>query len=175
MPNYAAPERSLSSQSAHHGLLQLWTSKIPIDKYQFKLSEGTGARILHKFSQYMMTKMKLQDVYFCTLHWLLGHLLPAQARETPSAIRSDDWFCLCCHLYRSGRSVFFTSCAGTGKSLLLKHVIRALPRDTTFITVFTDFTVPLRYTKNKEQMKEQDVCSSQGKPYASDSVSVAYV
>lgn len=33
-----------------------------------------------------------------------------------------------------GRSIFFTGSAGTGKSLLLKHIIKALPSSTTFIT-----------------------------------------
>lgn len=36
-----------------------------------------------------------------------------------------------------GNSVFFTGCAGTGKSLLLKHILRALPRDSTFVTAST--------------------------------------
>ena len=33
--------------------------------------------------------------------------------------------------------MFFTGCAGTGKSLLLKHILRALPRDSTFVTAST--------------------------------------
>ena len=37
-------------------------------------------------------------------------------------------------LHRSGRSVFFTGCAGTGKSLLLRHILRALPPAATFAT-----------------------------------------
>ncbi|PRW58054.1 ATP-dependent DNA helicase PIF1 [Chlorella sorokiniana] len=37
-------------------------------------------------------------------------------------------------LVQSGRSIFFTGCAGTGKSLLLRHILRVLPRDTTFVT-----------------------------------------
>ena len=28
----------------------------------------------------------------------------------------------------------FAGCAGTGKSLLLRHILRALPRDSTFVT-----------------------------------------
>ena len=38
---------------------------------------------------------------------------------------------------REGNSVFFTGCAGTGKSLLLKHILQALPKDTTFVTAST--------------------------------------
>ena len=38
---------------------------------------------------------------------------------------------------REGQSVFFTGCAGTGKSLLLKHILRALPKDSTFVTAST--------------------------------------
>jgi ATP-dependent DNA helicase PIF1 len=34
----------------------------------------------------------------------------------------------------AGKSIFFTGCAGTGKSLLLRHIIRALPPDTTYVT-----------------------------------------
>ncbi|PSC73053.1 ATP-dependent DNA helicase PIF1 [Micractinium conductrix] len=37
-------------------------------------------------------------------------------------------------LVQSGRSIFFTGCAGTGKSLLLRHILRCLPRNTTFVT-----------------------------------------
>ncbi|GAB4815472.1 hypothetical protein N2152v2_002518 [Parachlorella kessleri] len=40
-------------------------------------------------------------------------------------------------LVKSGRSIFFTgkkSCAGTGKSLLLRYILRALPCDSTFVT-----------------------------------------
>ena len=40
-------------------------------------------------------------------------------------------------LCRQGASVFFTGCAGTGKSLLLKHILRALPTDSTFVTAST--------------------------------------
>lgn len=35
---------------------------------------------------------------------------------------------------RQKKSVFFTGSAGTGKSLLLKHIIRALPASSTFVT-----------------------------------------
>lgn len=38
---------------------------------------------------------------------------------------------------REGQSVFFTGSAGTGKSLLLKHILRALPKDSTFVTAST--------------------------------------
>ncbi len=38
---------------------------------------------------------------------------------------------------RAGRSVFFTGCAGTGKSLLLRHVLAALPAGATFATAST--------------------------------------
>lgn len=34
-------------------------------------------------------------------------------------------------------SVFFTGCAGTGKSFLLNHIIRSLPKDGTFVTAST--------------------------------------
>ncbi|CAL5220858.1 g2943 [Coccomyxa viridis] len=37
----------------------------------------------------------------------------------------------------AGHSVFFTGCAGTGKSLLLKHILRALPQATTYVTAST--------------------------------------
>ncbi|KAL4434118.1 hypothetical protein ABPG75_000559 [Micractinium tetrahymenae] len=37
-------------------------------------------------------------------------------------------------LVRSGRSIFFTGCAGTGKSLLLRHILRCLPRGSTFVS-----------------------------------------
>lgn len=37
-------------------------------------------------------------------------------------------------LVLSGKSIFFTGSAGCGKSLLLQHIIRALPRRSTFIT-----------------------------------------
>ncbi|KAK9828391.1 hypothetical protein WJX81_002975 [Elliptochloris bilobata] len=40
-------------------------------------------------------------------------------------------------LVLSGRSVFFTGCAGTGKSLLLRHIVRRLPPETTFVTAST--------------------------------------
>ena len=33
--------------------------------------------------------------------------------------------------------MFFTGCAGTGKSLLLKHMLRTLPKDSTFVTAST--------------------------------------
>jgi len=36
-----------------------------------------------------------------------------------------------------GESVFFTGCAGTGKSFLLRQIIQQLPRDTTFVTAPT--------------------------------------
>ena len=36
-------------------------------------------------------------------------------------------------LVRNGRNVFMTGSAGTGKSLVLKHVIRLLPPDSTFV------------------------------------------
>eukprot|EP00890_Picochlorum_soloecismus_P001300 jgi/Picsp_1/2170/NSC_05635-R1_atp-dependent dna helicase pif1 len=35
---------------------------------------------------------------------------------------------------RQKKSIFFTGSAGTGKSLLLKHIIRALPASSTFVT-----------------------------------------
>lgn len=35
---------------------------------------------------------------------------------------------------RQGKSIFFTGSAGTGKSLLLKNIIRALPASSTFVT-----------------------------------------
>ncbi len=38
---------------------------------------------------------------------------------------------------RAGRSVFFTGCAGTGKSLLLRHILAALPAGSTFATAST--------------------------------------
>lgn len=38
------------------------------------------------------------------------------------------------NLVKSGKSIFFTGSAGTGKSLLLRHILRTLPRDTTFVT-----------------------------------------
>ncbi|DBA78175.1 hypothetical protein WJX79_002289 [Trebouxia sp. C0005] len=38
---------------------------------------------------------------------------------------------------KEGHSVFFTGCAGTGKSLLLKHILRSLPKDSTFVTAST--------------------------------------
>lgn len=38
---------------------------------------------------------------------------------------------------RLGESVFFTGCAGTGKSLVLKHIIAALPESSTFVTAPT--------------------------------------
>eukprot|EP00887_Chlorella_sp_A99_P003493 scaffold7.g3493.t1 len=37
-------------------------------------------------------------------------------------------------LVQSGKSIFFTGCAGTGKSLLLRHILRALPCESTFVT-----------------------------------------
>ena len=37
-------------------------------------------------------------------------------------------------LVKAGKSIFFTGCAGTGKSLLLRHIVRVLPTDSTFIT-----------------------------------------
>lgn len=37
-------------------------------------------------------------------------------------------------LVKQGSSVFFTGCAGTGKSLLLRHIVRELPPATTFVT-----------------------------------------
>ena len=43
--------------------------------------------------------------------------------------------CVC--VCSAGDSVFFTGCAGTGKSLLLKHILRALPCDTAFVTAST--------------------------------------
>ncbi|EIE23591.1 hypothetical protein COCSUDRAFT_63118 [Coccomyxa subellipsoidea C-169] len=40
-------------------------------------------------------------------------------------------------LVLSGKSVFFTGCAGTGKSLVIKHMLRALPAATTYLTAST--------------------------------------
>lgn len=37
-------------------------------------------------------------------------------------------------LVLAGKSLFFTGCAGTGKSLLIRHIIRTLPSDSTYIT-----------------------------------------
>lgn len=37
----------------------------------------------------------------------------------------------------AGRSVFYTGCAGTGKSFLLRAIVRALPRRTTWVTAMT--------------------------------------
>lgn len=37
----------------------------------------------------------------------------------------------------AGENVFFTGCAGTGKSFLLKHIIQQLPRATTYVTAPT--------------------------------------
>ena len=42
-------------------------------------------------------------------------------------------------LVLAGKSIFFTGCAGTGKSLVLRHIIRTLPSDSTFITGTTGF------------------------------------
>jgi len=39
--------------------------------------------------------------------------------------------------FREGHSVFFTGCAVRGKSLLLKHILRTLPKDSTFVTAST--------------------------------------
>lgn len=38
---------------------------------------------------------------------------------------------------REGRNVFFTGCAGTGKSHLLRRLIEVLPKKTTFVTAMT--------------------------------------
>jgi hypothetical protein len=53
--------------------------------------------------------------------------LPAPSAEQAAALA----------LVRQGRSVFLTGCAGTGKSLLLAHALRALPSDSTFVTATT--------------------------------------
>ncbi len=45
------------------------------------------------------------------------------------------------HTHSAGVSIFFTGCAGTGKSLVLKHVIAALPAATTFFTAPTGMCV----------------------------------
>ena len=37
-------------------------------------------------------------------------------------------------LVKAGKNVFFTGCAGTGKSLVLRHIIHALAPDTTYVT-----------------------------------------
>ena len=41
------------------------------------------------------------------------------------------------NLVKSGRSVFFTGAAGTGKSFLLQQIIKALPKHSTFVTALT--------------------------------------
>lgn len=50
--------------------------------------------------------------------------LPALSDEQSRAV----------HLVKQGSSIFFTGCAGTGKSLLLRHIVKVLPPDTTFVT-----------------------------------------
>ena len=59
--------------------------------------------------------------------------LPPEPETASSGliIKECGWVC------REGNSVFFTGCAGTGKSLLLKHMLRTLPKDTTFVTAST--------------------------------------
>ena len=49
--------------------------------------------------------------------------------------RRHAWSTDCaCPCRLEGRSVFFTGHAGTGKSLLLKHLVHALPPESTFVT-----------------------------------------
>ena len=59
--------------------------------------------------------------------------LHLQVAYIPQALFWSASWLLC----REGHSVFFTGCAGTGKSLLLKHILRSLPKDTTFVTAST--------------------------------------
>ena len=59
--------------------------------------------------------------------------LPALSSEQRHAV----------NLIRSGKSLFFTGCAGTGKSILLRHIIRALPSETTFVTGTTGLAASL--------------------------------
>ena len=40
-------------------------------------------------------------------------------------------------MVRQGKSVFFTGCAGTGKSYLLKAIVAVLNKDTTHVTALT--------------------------------------
>jgi len=40
-------------------------------------------------------------------------------------------------IVKSGKSIFFTGCAGTGKSYLLKAIIASLSPNTTFVTALT--------------------------------------
>src|SRR5690554_4737065 len=42
-----------------------------------------------------------------------------------------------------GENVFFTGCAGTGKSFLLNHLISLLPPETTFVTSSTGMAAVL--------------------------------
>lgn len=57
--------------------------------------------------------------------------------------KAELWECLspeqrhCVSLVLAGENVFFTGSAGTGKSFLLKFLIKILPQDTTFVTALT--------------------------------------
>ena len=56
---------------------------------------------------------------------------PSQEELPPLSAEQMQVFDL---VVRQRKSVFFTGSAGTGKSLLLKHIIRALPASSTFVT-----------------------------------------
>ena len=43
----------------------------------------------------------------------------------------------CVELVRQGCNIFFTGCAGTGKSFLLRYLTRILPKESTFVTALT--------------------------------------
>jgi len=69
------------------------------------------------------------------LFWFTSYsLYTCQVEFTANAFHAflSSW--LAC---REGHSVFFTGCAGTGKSLLLKHILRTVPKDSTFVTAST--------------------------------------
>ncbi|KAK9823557.1 hypothetical protein WJX72_003730 [[Myrmecia] bisecta] len=60
---------------------------------------------------------------------------PAQDQEELPPLTPEQQAVL--DLIKAGKSVFFTGCAGTGKSLLLRHILRALPASSTFTTAST--------------------------------------
>ena len=88
--------------------------------------------------------LHLIPLHRIALHLIALHLTPLQVMHL---MHRSPAHCSAANAYhasfsswlprREGHSVFFTGCAGTGKSLLLKHILRTLPKDTTFVTAST--------------------------------------
>ncbi|KAJ7401932.1 ATP-dependent DNA helicase PIF1 [Pitangus sulphuratus] len=61
--------------------------------------------------------------------------VPRAERRPPARLSAEQEAVL--GAVRSGRSIFFTGCAGTGKSFLLKRIVGSLPPNVTYATAST--------------------------------------